>query len=51
MQGVAEVNPETDLVCLCANCHRMMHRSREHVMTVEELSELECDYSVNQAYL
>ena len=39
MQGVAEVNPETDLVCLCANCHRMMHRSREHVMTVEELRE------------
>ena len=32
-----EVDPETDLVCLCANCHRMMHRSREHVMTVEEL--------------
>lgn len=31
------VNPETDLVCLCANCHRMMHRSRERVMTVEEL--------------
>ena len=34
------VNPETDLVCLCANCHRMMHRSRNHVMTVDELKGL-----------
>ena len=31
------VDPATDLACLCANCHRMMHRSRDHVMTVEEL--------------
>lgn len=31
------VDPETDLVCLCANCHRMIHRSRDHVMSVEEL--------------
>lgn len=29
------VDPAEDLVCLCANCHRMMHRKQ--VMTVEEL--------------
>ena len=32
-----EVDPAADLACLCANCHRMMHRVRDHVMTVEEL--------------
>ena len=30
-----EVNPETDLVCLCANCHRMIHRSG--ILTPNEL--------------
>jgi len=30
------VNPETDLVCLCANCHRVIHRKRA-IKTVEEL--------------
>ena len=34
------VDPAADLACLCANCHRMMHRSRVHVMTVEELRQL-----------
>ncbi len=37
LQEETAVDPATDLVCLCANCHRMMHRSRDHVMTVEEL--------------
>ena len=34
------VNPETDLVPLCANCHRMIHRDPQHVLTVEELKQL-----------
>lgn len=33
------INPETDLVCLCANCHRMIHRKRGSIMTVDELKE------------
>jgi len=32
-----EVNPETDLVPLCANCHRMVHRRKDKVLTLEEL--------------
>lgn len=32
-----EINPETDLVCLCANCHRMIHKKRGSIMTVDEL--------------
>ena len=32
------VNPETDLVCVCANCHRMLHRKKNEIVTVEKLS-------------
>lgn len=35
--GAHEVNPETDLVCLCANCHRMIHKNGGDVLSVEEL--------------
>lgn len=35
-----EVNPATDLVPLCANCHRMVHRRKETVMPVKQLREL-----------
>lgn len=35
-----EVNPKTDLVPLCANCHRMVHRRKDDVLSVEELKEL-----------
>ena len=31
------VNPENDLTVLCANCHRMMHRNKNKIMTLEEL--------------
>lgn len=36
-EGPRIVNPETDMVCLCSNCHRMIHRKRDRVLTVEEL--------------
>lgn len=38
--GEQIVNPETDLVCLCANCHRMIHRNRHNVLSVEELKDI-----------
>ena len=38
--GEHVVDPETDLVCLCANCHRMVHRNRSHVLSVDELKEI-----------
>lgn len=34
--GVTVVNPETDLIPLCSNCHRMVHR-KEEALTPEEL--------------
>lgn len=32
-----EVNPKTDLVPLCANCHSMIHRKKKSTLSVEEL--------------
>jgi predicted HNH restriction endonuclease len=31
------INPVTDLVPICSNCHRMIHRRIDNVLTVEEL--------------
>ena len=33
-------NPATDMVCLCPNCHRMIHRKKDGIMTVDELKEI-----------
>ncbi|KRE45821.1 HNH endonuclease [Paenibacillus sp. Soil522] len=35
-----EINPETDLVPVCANCHRMIHRRHDDVLTVEQLKSM-----------
>jgi predicted HNH restriction endonuclease len=35
--GAHVVSPETDLVCLCSNCHRMIHKNGSDVLSVEEL--------------
>lgn len=32
-----KVNPETDLVPLCPNCHSMVHRDRKKTIPIEEL--------------
>ncbi|MEP5341052.1 MAG: HNH endonuclease [Algibacter sp.] len=32
-----DTNPKTDLTVLCANCHRMVHRKRKSVLSLEEL--------------
>jgi predicted HNH restriction endonuclease len=32
-----EINPEADLVPVCSNCHRMIHRKKNTVLTIEEL--------------
>ena len=32
-----EVDPATDLVPLCANCHRMAHRRRTSLTSIDEL--------------
>lgn len=37
---VVEVDPKTDLICLCPNCHRMVHRYKDKVLSLEELKSL-----------
>jgi 5-methylcytosine-specific restriction protein A len=32
-----DVNPETDLIPICSNCHRIIHRDVQHLLTVKEL--------------
>ncbi|WP_461240479.1 HNH endonuclease [Paucilactobacillus sp. N302-9] len=34
------VNPETDLVPVCANCHRMIHRRKNDILSISELKNL-----------
>lgn len=36
----AAVNPVTDLIPLCANCHRMIHRGKDGVLSPTNLREL-----------
>ncbi|MFV0635704.1 HNH endonuclease [Mitsuokella sp. WILCCON 0060] len=40
VNGEMEINPETDLVCLCSNCHRMIHRDPHHTLSLEELKKI-----------
>ncbi|MCL2522866.1 MAG: HNH endonuclease [Erysipelotrichales bacterium] len=39
LEEVVLINPENDLVPVCSNCHRMIHRKRDQVLTVEELKD------------
>ena len=34
------INPSTDLLPVCSNCHRMIHRKNDDVLSINELSEL-----------
>lgn len=38
--NVVEINPVTDLICVCANCHRIIHRRKDSVLPLKELQEL-----------
>jgi predicted HNH restriction endonuclease len=35
--GDRKTSPERDLVVVCANCHRMIHRRRDIALSVDEL--------------
>ena len=38
--GEVIINPETDLIPVCPNCHRMIHRRKDHVLSIGEISDL-----------
>lgn len=35
-----DVNPKTDLICVCSNCHRMIHRKKGVVLSLVELKRI-----------
>lgn len=37
LEEATEINPKEDLVPVCSNCHRMIHRKKDDVLSVEEL--------------
>lgn len=39
-EGPVEVDPVTDLACVCSNCHRMLHRRRRDSVGLEELKNI-----------
>lgn len=42
-----EVNAETDLIPLCSNCHRMVHRVKTDILTLEELRKIIAENNEN----
>lgn len=40
MDGETVIDPETDLVPVCSNCHRMIHKKKNAILTVEELRKI-----------
>ncbi|SFG72786.1 5-methylcytosine-specific restriction enzyme A [Priestia megaterium] len=34
------IDPERDLISVCANCHRMIHRRKDDILTIDELKAL-----------
>ncbi len=34
------VNPYTDLVPVCSNCHRMIHRNKDRVLSIDEMKKI-----------
>lgn len=34
------INPEKDLVVVCSNCHRIIHRKKDSILTIEQVDKL-----------
>lgn len=40
LENETRIDPESDMTVVCANCHRMIHRKRDRVLSIEELIEI-----------
>jgi len=40
LDGPQTIDPQTDLVPLCANCHAVVHRRKDNTLTIGELRRL-----------
>ncbi|MGO0883781.1 HNH endonuclease [Clostridioides difficile] len=36
----SNINPKTDLVPICSNCHRMIHRKKDNVLSIDDLKKI-----------
>jgi 5-methylcytosine-specific restriction protein A len=39
-----EINPITDLITVCSNCHKMLHRNKKDMMDLEQLRKIVLEY-------
>lgn len=37
LESETKIDPKTDLIPVCANCHRMIHREKDNVLSIEEM--------------
>jgi 5-methylcytosine-specific restriction protein A len=40
LKSESQTNPKDDLIVLCSNCHRMVHRKSDKVLTLLELKKI-----------
>ncbi|MCK5250753.1 MAG: HNH endonuclease [Spirochaetaceae bacterium] len=38
--GIVDVDPKSDMAVLCANCHAMIHRRRDSLLSINELKKM-----------
>lgn len=38
--GEHEINPYTDLIPVCSNCHRMIHKQRDNWLTIDDMKKI-----------
>lgn len=44
LEEEVQINPKTDLVCLCSNCHRMVHRKKNCVLGLQQINDILSTY-------
>lgn len=49
-EGQQNVDPSKDLITVCANCHRMLHRRKHNNISVSELQEMESVKKIRAIY-
>ncbi len=40
LEEKTRIDPRTDMAVVCSNCHRMIHRKRDHVLSLREIGDL-----------
>lgn len=38
--SIEKINPKLDMVVVCSNCHRIIHREKDNILTIEQVNEL-----------